>query len=268
MVLMGLMHLLVSLESRPDMDGAKDRPEIVAPVFAAPQPAMPAGPQEVVNIELDVVTPLFCAAIIAALSAAAPIARRIRTRRAIQRCSAAVALQNHGEFEAAVSEYDAAVRLDRKLVVAYVGRGAVLLRLGRLDEALADLETANRLLPGVAGLLTHRGTIHLERGDFPRALADFNEALRLIPDSSQALVGRGTFWLVQNDLQRAEADFARAIELNPHDAIAFNNRGVVWMKRGDQARAEADFQQAIHLDPSFPNPRQHLAEMEAGCSVS
>jgi tetratricopeptide (TPR) repeat protein/Zn-dependent membrane protease YugP len=210
-----------------------------------PPPAAREIPQEVLNIDLDLTTPLLWTAGILAIFLALPVSRRLNIRRAALRCAAARTLQSQGAFEAAIAEYNKSLRLDRKQLAAYVGRGTALLLAGRLEQALADFDTANRIAPGVAGLLVTRGTIHLRRENFELALADFNEALRLIPDSVQALVARGNLWLMRHDLDGASADFEHALASNPNDVAALRGRCHLRLARNELNEALADIEQVF-----------------------
>ena len=226
-VLGGAMCFMNNLEWWADPTAKIDAQRIVAPPprVSAPPLAPRQIPQEVLDIDLDLTTPLLWTAGIFGLFLVMPVSRRLRIRRAASRCAAARALQNQGALDAAIAEYNKALRLDRKQIAPYIGRGTAYLLAGRFNEALADFERAIRMAPGVAGLLVTRGTIHLRRENYELALADFDEALRLIPDSAQTLVARGNLWLMRQDLDRAAADFEHALASNPNDVAAL--RGAV-----------------------------------------
>ncbi len=219
-VLVGLTNLLNNADWLHDAAAVRNPPPIEAPHVVPPPARMPVQPQEVINVDLDVTAMLLWPAAIFALFAVLPVSRRIRTRIAVKRCAAARELQNQGALDAAIVEYNKAVRLDRKQVAAFIGRGTAQLLAGRLDKALADMETANRLTPGIAGLIVARGAVHVSRGDFERAMADFNKAVRLVPGGVQALVARGNLWLLRGDLDRAAADYEQALTNNPNDVAA------------------------------------------------
>ncbi|XP_067007229.1 tetratricopeptide repeat protein 32 [Anabrus simplex] len=51
------------------------------------------------------------------------------------------------EFDAAVEDYNEAIRRNPKLAVAYYNRGTVLYRLGQFPEALSDMNKATSLEP-------------------------------------------------------------------------------------------------------------------------
>jgi tetratricopeptide (TPR) repeat protein/Zn-dependent membrane protease YugP len=244
-VLGGAMCVVNNCDWLADSAAKIDPPQIAMPPVTTPPPAAREIPQEVVNIDLDLTTPLMWTGGILALFLVRPVSQRLKTRSAAVRCAAARTLQNQGALEAAIAEYNKSLRLDRKQIAAYVGRGTAQLLAGRLDQALADFDTANRIAPGVAGLLVTRGTVHLRREDFEHALADFNEALRLIPDSVQALVARGNLWLMRHDLDRAAADFEHALACNPNDVAALRGRCQLRLARNELTGALADIEQVF-----------------------
>jgi Zn-dependent membrane protease YugP/tetratricopeptide (TPR) repeat protein len=242
--------------------------EIEARPMSAPAAFDPNAAQEVLTVDLDIVTPFLWTTAICLGIALFPILRRARAWWVAQRCKAGLALQNQGAFDAAIASYNAALRLDRKQVAAYVGRATAFMGVGKFDDALADMDAAIRLAPDVAGLWTTRATIRDSRGDHDRALADFDRALRLIPESNQALVGRGLAFYRKGDFDRAITDLNLALRFNPNDAIALNNRGAAFLKKGEHASAVADLRQAMCLKPDFPNPYKHLAWIQATCPDS
>ena len=52
-----------------------------------------------------------------------------------------------GQYEAAISDYDAALRINPDFTRAYYNRGVAKHKLGRTWEAKYDLQTALKLVP-------------------------------------------------------------------------------------------------------------------------
>jgi Zn-dependent membrane protease YugP/Tfp pilus assembly protein PilF len=247
----------------------QDAPRVEPPAIPAPMPA-PAEPypdptQEILTVDLDIVTPLLWATAMTLGFSLLPILRRAKAWRVAQRCKAGLALQNQGAFDGAIASFSEALRLDRKQVAAYLGRATAFMGIGKFDKALADMDTAIRLAPHVAGLWTMRATLHSSLGNYDQALGDFDRALRLIPESSQALVGRGLAYYWKGNFDQAIADQNQALRLNPNDALALNNRGAAFLRKGEYASAVADLRQAMCQKPDFPNPYKHLAWIQATC---
>ena len=62
-----------------------------------------------------------------------------------------------GDRDAAIADYNAAVRLDPTNAGIYYDRGIAFRRGGDLDRAVADLSEAIRLDPQLAGAYNERG---------------------------------------------------------------------------------------------------------------
>ena len=62
---------------------------------------------------------------------------------------------------------------------------------GDFDRAIADYSAAVRLDPNNAVALTNRGVVWRDKGNIDRAIADYNEAIRVDPKYATAFIYRG-----------------------------------------------------------------------------
>jgi Zn-dependent membrane protease YugP/Tfp pilus assembly protein PilF len=194
-------------------------------------------------------------------------ARPSRAHRAAERNNAALASYQQGDFATAVRQLNEAIALTPGTAITYINRGSTYLQLAQRDRALADFDRALALDPNLPEVRRIRGNLWLEKHDYDRALADFDAAVALAPTVAAAWRDRGLTLLWRGEFDRALADLDEAIRLDATDAVAFNNRGVVRIKRGEPAQARADLEEAIRLDPNLPNPRKHLATLDAPAAV-
>jgi tetratricopeptide (TPR) repeat protein len=72
-----------------------------------------------------------------------------------------------GEFDRALVDYDAALRMDPLFIEAFVNRGVVWARKGDLDRAIADYDAALRLNPRDGKAIRNR-SLALEQQCNPR----------------------------------------------------------------------------------------------------
>ena len=158
------------------------------------------------------------------------------------------------DYDKALADYDAAIRLDPKYAVAYANRGAAYKEKGDLDRAIADYDAAIRLDPKLAVAYNNRGFAYDKKGDLDRVIADYDAAIRLDPKYAVAYANRGAAYEEKGDLDRAIADYDAAIRLDPKLAVAYHNRGFVWHRKQDYDKALADYDAAIRLDPKHPMP--------------
>jgi tetratricopeptide (TPR) repeat protein len=164
------------------------------------------------------------------------------------------------DYQAAIKDYDEAIRLDPKKSRAYTNRGAAYKGLGRNDRAIADESEAIRLDPLYPEYYDNRGLSYAENGDYDRAIADYNEAIRLAPQAN-FLTDRGDSYNRKGDLDRAIADYDRALALNPGFYLAYNNRAAAYETKGDIDHAIADYEAALRINPQLDTAAEGLAEV-------
>jgi tetratricopeptide (TPR) repeat protein len=163
----------------------------------------------------------------------------------------AVARYYLGDFDAAITDYDRALRIKPTLAEAYSGRGAARTAKGDPDGALLDFQRALAIDDKLVEVYNNRGYILLDKKDFPGAIEDFNRAIELKPTVALAHQGRGLGFMKQGHFDLAVRDFTRAIELNPAIPEAYANRGLALMVLGREREANADLQKSLELNPAL-----------------
>jgi tetratricopeptide (TPR) repeat protein len=165
----------------------------------------------------------------------------------------AVALQDRGDLEGALADYDEALRLDPSRAAAYLGRGIAWQRKKDYDKAIADFNEALRRDPSyrleadtqLAGAYENRGGARAEKNDWDQAIADFSEAIRLNPNDAGPLNYRGWVWTKKKEYDKAIADYDQAVRLNPADCSALNN--AAWLKATCPQQRFRNGREAIEL---------------------
>jgi tetratricopeptide (TPR) repeat protein len=172
---------------------------------------------------------------------------------ALELYRAAAALEGVGKNDAALSKYDAAIKADPKLALAYYGRGILLATRERAyNRAIADFDRTLTLDPANTRALIHRGEAYSQVGDFGHALADLNRAIQLDPRNPAAFVARGLVQQRRGGLDLALADFDAALKVYPHDQQALRNRGALQAVLGHPDQAIADFDAVIEMNRHDP----------------
>jgi tetratricopeptide (TPR) repeat protein len=152
-------------------------------------------------------------------------------------------------YDAAVPDFDEAIKLDPTYALAYVSRGYALNLQSQYDRAIDDFDQAIQLQPGFANSFMNRGVSFAAKHDYDRAISDYSEAIKLDPRSVYAFNGRGMAYEAKGDHDRAIADFSEAIRLFPQFAQAYGSRAIAYHHTGDYDRAIRDEDEAIRLDP-------------------
>ena len=167
------------------------------------------------------------------------------------------AFNSKGEWDRAISDFDEAIRLNPKFIIAYGNRGRSYQHKGDYERALRDFDEAIRLDPKSAGNYNQRGNAYFAKGDYDRSIVDYAEAIRLDPQSAVYLNNRGNAYRNKRDYDRALSDLDESLRLNSSYVIALQNRGHTYYARKDYDRAIRDYDEAIRLDPKSAANHTH-----------
>ena len=168
--------------------------------------------------------------------------------------------QFEDEHEAAIANYNEAIRLNPLYAEAYNNRGIALSAKGDLDGAILDFDEAICLNPHDAVKRANRGETKRRKGDLNGAIIDLDEAIRLDPHFAIAYINRGTARYDKANIDGAIADFDEGIRLNPQYAAAYYNRGTAYYHEGKYESAIADYNKGICLNPQYVNVYGNRAE--------
>jgi len=162
-------------------------------------------------------------------------------------------------WDAALREYQEAVRIDPNNVDAHIGAGRALGEKGERDAALAEFKEAIRLNPDSAEAHNGMGWVLGLKGDLDGALREYREAVRLKPDYFKAHYNIGWALSEKNDLDGSLQEYREAVRLKPNDPDA--HEGVAWVlsKKGAWDGALLEYRQVIHLKPTDPNSHINVA---------
>jgi tetratricopeptide (TPR) repeat protein len=122
--------------------------------------------------------------------------------------------RNTDDWDAAIADYNEAIKLGSKDAGVYAGRAAMNIRKGDLDRALPDVNQALAIDPKHAGARSVFGHYHLKKGDYGRALTEVNESIRLAPRYLYAFITRGEIYEAKGELNNAVTDFRTALGID------------------------------------------------------
>ena len=157
-----------------------------------------------------------------------------------------------GRPKQAIADYTEAIRRAPRFALAYNNRGNLLQELGLFDKAVEDFDKAISLEPRFPLPYFNRANSHNARGHFDQAIADYNVAIRLEPRFSLAYAGRGNAYSRKGSFDLAIDDLDAAIRFRPYDRVPLTIRGHVKFLQGDFAGAESDYRLALKIgEPTF-----------------
>jgi len=172
-----------------------------------------------------------------------------------------VAYANAGNPEAALEDYNNAVRIEPSYVDIYKNKGNLYMETGDKEKALEEYEKAARINPQYGDIFTNRGNVYLSSGRVDKAIEDYSTAIKLSPGSYRPYYNRGIVYIKTGQIDKAIADFTEAIKLNPECAEAYGNRGACFGNMGREEEALRDFRAALKIDPEYLPARDNMERM-------
>lgn len=156
-----------------------------------------------------------------------------------------------GREEAALAQYDAAIRIDPTFADPLYNAGKTLARLGRPNEAIARFEAALKLNPAMPDAETELGMALAAVGRETDAVTHFRRALALDPHYADAHNQLGIALARAGRAAAAATEFEAALATSPDRADLHNNLGNVLRMQGRLTDAIGQYQEAIQDDPDF-----------------
>jgi tetratricopeptide (TPR) repeat protein len=155
------------------------------------------------------------------------------------------------DYDKAISDYNAAIRLDPNYSWAYNRRGVAYYAQKDYDKAITDCSAAIRLDPNYAAAYYNRALSYYAQKDYDKAITDYNAAIRLDPNDVLAYYGRGLSYYDRKNYDKAISDYNVAIKLDPNDVLAYYGRRLSYYDQKDYDKAVSDYNAAIRLDPNY-----------------
>ena len=107
-----------------------------------------------------------------------------------------------GDFDRAIADCTAAIRLDPNYADAFQMRARTYLRKGGLDKAIADCDAAIHC-EGQAAFFCDRAYAYQKKGNLEKAIADYTIAIRIRPDDALTYCQRGLVYERRRQLRES-----------------------------------------------------------------
>ena len=134
-------------------------------------------------------------------------------------------------FSESVEGFTKVIEIDPGFRLAYVSRGAALIKMDRNKEAIADFGQAIELDPDHPKPYHLRGLARIERGDHEGALKDFGNAIDLDPDYGPVYYSRAALQLELGREELATNDIQMVQVLTEMNTQTFANENNIWRSR-------------------------------------
>lgn len=194
------------------------------------------------------------------------------------------------QYNAAISDYTIAIKINPEYAEAYNKRGLSYSAVGIQNMAISDFLEAIRINPDYAEAYHNRGKLYERLGKNSPAISDYTEAIRINPNNATAFYNRGTvytkveldgyhsyadtidrslikdygfleYYISKGKISKAVQDFSDAIRINPDYAVAYNARGFVLYQLGFYSLAILDFTEAISINPNYAEAYYNRGEV-------
>jgi tetratricopeptide (TPR) repeat protein len=141
---------------------------------------------------------------------------------------------------------------------AHYNLAAMLQAKDKLDAAIGEYELAVRLRPEDAAGNNALGAALVAAGHPERAVGYLQAALKARPDYFDAHYNLGFALAAQNDFEGAAREFRLALQVQPEDAGAEANLGAALASMGNLNEAKAHFERALKIDPNQALAKENL----------
>jgi tetratricopeptide (TPR) repeat protein len=177
-----------------------------------------------------------------------------------------------GEDQKAIEDFNAAIAIHPKSILAYRNRAFVYWQNNRLSEALRDYHVYLSLIgfrdenhwiadSRLAEGLNNRGLVYFKLGQYTEALRDFNVALKINPKNVQTYLNRAYVYMAMHRYDKALDDLNTYQQYDSSHPDVANNRGVCLLRMGILPSALDAFNQAIFLRNNNPAYYRNRAEV-------
>jgi TonB family protein len=143
----------------------------------------------------------------------------------------------------------------------FINRGYELQQHGDHDKAIVDFDRALKEKPDSSLALADRGISYYWKGAYDKARSDLDNAAQIDPDSPSAIHGHALLDFHDGEYKKAIEGLSSAIARDPQDGFAFEMRGISYHAIGDDDKALSDFAKALILNPSRSDNYARRAEI-------
>lgn len=160
---------------------------------------------------------------------------------------------DHGKFEQAIPQYEAAIELNDREPVYRENLGLALQEIGRFDKAEKMYKEAIELDDSTGKYLNRLGVFYNTVGDHPRAVPCYQKALEREPGTILYLnnLGIGYTWLQQ--MNEAEQTFTEVLRRDPDNEVAHAELSELFMKAERYEDARPHLEKLVELEPGMLN---------------
>ncbi|GFG38369.1 hypothetical protein Cfor_03172 [Coptotermes formosanus] len=177
-------------------------------------------------------------------------------------------MQNHQDFDVALSKYKIAAQLLPESISLWNNIGMCFFEKKKYVAAISCLKRGNYLSPFDWKTLYNLGLVHLITKQYASAFHYLSAAINLYPTSARTFMLLAVALKNLGDPDNARHAFEQAIKLDPSDAAVALNYGVLLNSVGEQEKASVQLRRFQELAEGGPGLDQELLEAAQSLSLS
>ncbi len=168
------------------------------------------------------------------------------------------ALEQTGDIQGAIGQFQQAVRLTPDFAEGHNGLGLALFLVSQPQEATEQFEQALRAKPDYPEAHFNLALALEKLGRATEAIEYYQLALRDRPDYLEAHVNLGNILFRMDRLQEAAAEYESALRLKPDFAVGHGNLGAIYQRMGKSTDAAAQYELALRIKPDYVEAHYNL----------
>jgi len=180
--------------------------------------------------------------------------------------AAAQDLQQKGNWNEAIKEYEHAVQLDPNFGRAFAGLAAMEHNLGRRQEAEKNYKLALAHIDRMTDREKYRtrGGYYLLIRDQQKAIEEFNSLIQQYPADAVAYPNLALAYFYSRNMAKAQEIGRHSADLNPTSVAQRGNVALYALYAGDFVNAAKEAQTALKLNPKYEAAVRALALAQLG----
>jgi len=170
------------------------------------------------------------------------------------------ALLDEQQEDAAIREFETAMRISPNYIEPYINLGRIMHRRGRYADAVRYYEPVRSARPDDVHLVAEEAQALVGAGRLEEAVRLYRHILVLQPDDVEALVHLGLALGMQGHPDEALALLRRAVVLAPMDPSAHHALAkAIYLSNGPAAETIEHLRRSIQYKPDWATPYSSLA---------
>ncbi len=169
-----------------------------------------------------------------------------------------LAYASKGDYDRAIEQYDAALRLRWDFIDAYCGLGLAYASKGDVDRAIKQYQAALSLNPAYEDAYMNLGAAYASKHDYDKAIEQYQAVLSLNPANVDAYKNLGAAYASKHDYDRAIEQYKAALRLRRDFVEVYNKLGIAYAVKGDYDQAIEQYQTALSLNPNLAEAHFNL----------